>query len=116
MRSRRSDSLRIAITLGDPRGVGPEIAAAAVRSRAAGGDPPHFVFVGPEGTGFESAADEFISIGLWSNSGEAAAGKLAGLAIERATALALSGDVHALVTAPIDKAALNAAGFAYPGH
>jgi 4-hydroxythreonine-4-phosphate dehydrogenase len=114
--SRRSDSLRIAITFGDPRGVGPEIAAAAVRARAAGGSQPSFVFVGPDGTGFESAADEFISIGRWSDGGEVAAGRLAGLAIERATALALSGDVHAVVTGPIDKAALNAGGYAFPGH
>jgi 4-hydroxythreonine-4-phosphate dehydrogenase len=116
MTSRRSDSLRIAVTLGDPRGVGPEIAAAAVRAHAATGAKPTFVFVGPEGTGVESAADEFISIGQWKGGSEAAAGRLAGLAIERATALALSGEVHAVVTAPIDKAALNAGGYAYPGH
>lgn len=36
--------------------------------------------------------------------------------IERAAALALSGEVGAVVTNPINKAALYDAGFAYPGH
>ncbi|MGA9837309.1 MAG: 4-hydroxythreonine-4-phosphate dehydrogenase PdxA, partial [Gemmatimonadaceae bacterium] len=37
-------------------------------------------------------------------------------AIERAVALALAGDVQGIVTAPIDKAALLAGGYDYPGH
>jgi len=36
--------------------------------------------------------------------------------IERAVALALAGDVDAICTAPINKEALNAAGHSYPGH
>ena len=36
--------------------------------------------------------------------------------IEQATKLALAGDVGAVVTNPINKAALYSAGFAYPGH
>ena len=44
------------------------------------------------------------------------AGRLAGLAIERATALALAGDVQGIVTAPIDKHALFAGGYDFPGH
>lgn len=44
------------------------------------------------------------------------AGRLAGLSIERATAEALAGRVDAIVTAPIDKAALWLGGFDYPGH
>jgi 4-hydroxythreonine-4-phosphate dehydrogenase len=38
------------------------------------------------------------------------------LAIERAVQLALAGDVDGIVTAPIDKAALLAGGYDYPGH
>jgi 4-hydroxythreonine-4-phosphate dehydrogenase len=44
------------------------------------------------------------------------AGQLAALAIERAVALALAGDVDGIVTAPIDKHALLAGGYDYPGH
>jgi 4-hydroxythreonine-4-phosphate dehydrogenase len=75
------------------------------------------MFTGPSGTGADSAADEFISVGDWQAGGDARlAGHLAGLAIETATRLALEGKVHGIVTGPIDKAALNAGGYAFPGH
>lgn len=104
---------RLAITLGDPRGIGPEIIATALRD-------PHvrasadFVIVGPSGT--EVATDELV--GPWPGAGAdvAMAGRLAGAAIERATQLALRGEVQGIVTAPIDKAALLAGGYDYPGH
>jgi 4-hydroxythreonine-4-phosphate dehydrogenase len=103
---------RLAITLGDPRGIGPEIVAAAaadarVRARA------ELVIVGPSGS--TVTVDE--TVGEWLPGGSAAlGGRLAGLAIERATALALSGDAHGIVTAPIDKHALFAGGYDFPGH
>jgi 4-hydroxythreonine-4-phosphate dehydrogenase len=103
---------RLAVTLGDPRGIGPEIVAAAlsdarVRSRA------ELVIVGPSGTVVPASEN----IGEWHAGGSAArAGRLAGLAIERATALALAGDVRGIVTAPIDKQALFAGGYDFPGH
>ncbi|MFI5249753.1 MAG: 4-hydroxythreonine-4-phosphate dehydrogenase PdxA, partial [Gemmatimonadales bacterium] len=55
--------------------------------------------------------------GAWSASGSAAAaGSASGQAIERAVQLAMSGAVQGIVTAPIDKAALLAAGYDFPGH
>ncbi|MBK8645176.1 MAG: 4-hydroxythreonine-4-phosphate dehydrogenase PdxA [Gemmatimonadetes bacterium] len=103
----------IAITLGDPRGIGPEIVAKAL------GDPRvaalgSFVLVGPSGTGLEVRHD----VGRWhpGTSSVGDAGRLAGLAIERAVALALAGEVGGIVTAPIDKAALLAGGYDFPGH
>ena len=103
----------LAITLGDPRGIGPEIVRTALadeRVRAA--CVP--TIVGPRGTAV--AAPE--SIGEWdpSSGSAAAAGHLAGLAIERAVALARAGTVQGIVTAPIDKAALLAGGYDHPGH
>ena len=47
---------------------------------------------------------------------EADAGRLAGEAVECAARMALDGNVDGIVTAPIDKAALNAAGYSFPGH
>lgn len=44
------------------------------------------------------------------------AGALAGRAIERAVTLARTGVVSGIVTAPIDKSALLAGGYDYPGH
>ncbi len=103
---------RLALTLGDPRGIGPEIVQAALHDaklRAA----CEVVVVGPEGAG--PAVDE--TVGAWRAGGSpAAAGSLAGRAIERAVALARAGQVAGIVTAPIDKAALLAGGFDFPGH
>jgi 4-hydroxythreonine-4-phosphate dehydrogenase len=44
------------------------------------------------------------------------AGRFAGRAVERAVALALEGAVDGIVTAPLDKAALLAGGYDFPGH
>jgi 4-hydroxythreonine-4-phosphate dehydrogenase len=110
--------LRLAVTLGDPRGIGPEVAAAAARHAHSLPDGPELVFVGPEGTCADGApVQSFHVIGRWDGSGgPELAGALAGRAIDAATAMALDGAVDGIVTAPIDKAALNAGGFAYPGH
>src|SRR5438128_1072430 len=106
--TRRSDQLRLAISLGDPRGIGPEVAGAAARFFASVVDRPHFIFVGPRGTGVEELADEFVPVGTWRSDNDAArAGRVAGQSIELATDLVLSGAAHALVTAPIDKSALH---------
>jgi 4-hydroxythreonine-4-phosphate dehydrogenase len=102
----------VAITLGDPRGIGPEIVARALADPqlAAIAD---FTIVGPTGTAI--APDE--SIGTWNGKGSVAeAGRLAGLAIEHAVRMAVRGDVDGIVTAPIDKAALLAGGYDFPGH
>jgi 4-hydroxythreonine-4-phosphate dehydrogenase len=56
-------------------------------------------------------------VGEWhKGDGSDLAGALSGAAIERAVSLALAGEVQGIVTAPIDKAALLAGGFDYPGH
>lgn len=103
---------RLAVTLGDPRGIGPEIVAKALaddRVRAAA----DLVVIGPRGVGVDVA----VCVGDWSAGQRAAvAGRLAGLAVERAIDLAKAGSVDGLATAPLDKAALLAGGYDYPGH
>jgi len=100
------------MTVGDPRGIGPEIVQKALADPRVG-ERCDVVVVGPSNSGVN--VNE--SIGEWRSGGGAAlAGKLAGLAIERAVQLALSGEVQGIVTAPIDKAALLAGGYDYPGH
>jgi 4-hydroxythreonine-4-phosphate dehydrogenase len=108
MRSRA----RLAITLGDPRGIGAEIIRKALGdSRIAAACEA--VIVGP--SGLEVRPD--ISVGSWHSPGDFAdAGRLAGVAIERAVAMALAGEIDGIVTAPIDKAALFAGGYDFPGH
>jgi len=103
---------RLAVTLGDPRGIGPEVVGKALADPAVRALADVCV-IGPSGAPL--AVDE--SIGSWtSGSGAAAAGKLAGLAIERAVALAQDGQVDGIVTAPLDKSALLQGGYRYPGH
>ncbi|MFI5230326.1 MAG: PdxA family protein [Gemmatimonadales bacterium] len=111
----RADSARrprLAVTLGDVRGIGPEIVAKAA-SDAQVGAAADLVFVGPAGTNVD--VDE--QTGAWtSTSTPADAGRFAGRALERAVALALEGDVDGIVTAPLDKGALLAGGYDFPGH
>ena len=103
---------RLAVTLGDPRGIGPEITSAALRDdrvRAAA----QLVLVGPRGCGM----DVDHAVGDWRTTGSTAgAGAMAGRAVDRAIELALAGEVDGIVTAPLDKAALLAGGFDFPGH
>ncbi len=109
--------MRLAVTLGDPRGIGPEVAAKAAWLLRELPDRPSLLFIGPRGTGADAAADEFLPVGDWeAGAGEQSAGQLAGEAIEEAARLARAGAVHGMVTAPIDKHALHAAGYNYPGH
>ena len=106
------ERIRLAVSLGDPRGIGPEIVRAALA------DPDlvrecELVTVGPEGCGVPVD----VPIGHWSPAcTPAEAGRLAGLAIARVVAMAQEGAVQGIVTAPIDKAALLAGGYDYPGH
>ena len=107
----------LAITLGDPRGIGPEVAVAALHALSTLPDRPNFLLIGPAGTGAQSAADRFLETGTWRPDGDAClAGRVAGRAIEEAARLALAGEVDAIVTGPIDKGALFAAGYPFPGH
>jgi 4-hydroxythreonine-4-phosphate dehydrogenase len=133
---------RLAITMGDPAGVGPEIivkacqalaprlakqemrllvighrsalrAAEAVLGTPAGiaesGDGPNW----PD-LAFLPAGNEREPIRFGQVSAEA--GRFAYLAIERAVELAQAGQVAGIVTAPLNKEALNLAGYHYAGH
>ena len=100
------------MTLGDPRGIGPEIVAKALADPRVG-ERCDILVVGPEGAGVpvDEPVDRWVPEG-----GPAFAGRLAGRAIERAVEMAGAGVVQGIVTAPIDKSALHAGGFPYPGH
>jgi 4-hydroxythreonine-4-phosphate dehydrogenase len=130
----------IALTLGDPAGIGPEIIVKAWHELRAGG--PAFVVVGDylslasasaagasiirrvtapdEAVKAFPAALPVLDIPLRS---PVVAGQPSAMAasaiirwIETAVGLALSNVVSALVTAPIAKAPLYEAGFRFPGH
>ena len=103
---------RLAVTLGDPRGIGSEIVAKMLRDGRAQRDAS-LVVIGPRGT--EVEVNE--PVGEWRrDSTGAQAGRFAGAAIERAVALAQAGAVDGIVTAPIDKSVLPGGGYDFPGH
>ena len=106
-----SSDVRVAVTLGDPRGIGPEVAARGLAAVGAG--PQAAWIVGPA-----ECESDFAGLGRYVAVGGGAGldpGRAAGLAIERAVELALAGEADALVTAPVHKPALAAAGY-HPGH
>ncbi len=108
---------RLAITVGDPRGVGPEIVRKALLDPRVAQLECAWRVVGPDGT--EQDVDD--SVGTWAPTGNALAdaaraGKLAGDAVLIAADLALEGAVQGIVTAPLDKSALLAGGHDFPGH
>ena len=103
---------RLAVTLGDPRGIGPEIVSRAIDDDEVR-HAADWVIVGPENAGLAPA----VSVGKWNPGMTAAdAGRFAGQAVESAVAMAQGGDVRGIVTAPIDKHALSLGGYADPGH
>ncbi len=111
---------RLAVTLGDPRGIGPEITARAL----ADGLSADITLIGADDQIAAIPAARRISVGAWNGgSGESAdhgrtlrAGRIAGHAVETAVRLALERQVDAIVTAPAHKHALHLAGFPWPGH
>ncbi|WP_213774064.1 4-hydroxythreonine-4-phosphate dehydrogenase PdxA [Bradyrhizobium sp. dw_78] len=133
----------LAITMGDPAGIGPEIilkACARLRDRLETSDLKLLIIgsgralqqaerqlaaginIAPVGVddadwpnlAFLQADDESEAIqpGILSADG----GRFAYKAVEQGVRLALSGRVGGIVTAPLNKEALNKAGYHYPGH
>lgn len=125
----------IALTCGDPSGIGPEIAAKA-RARLGAdlpffwiGDPAHL----PQGTRWTEiarpgdayrVAGDTLAVLRHDFPAVAAPGRPAPenaaaviAVVARAVALAMAGEAGAICTAPINKKALkDGAGFAFPGH
>jgi 4-hydroxythreonine-4-phosphate dehydrogenase len=113
-----SDRVRLGVTLGDPRGIGPEITAAVL----AAGVEADITLIGAREQIGDLPAARHEAVGTWRDPGPVArpravdAGLVAGRSVERAAQLALAGEVDAIVTAPIEKHALHLAGFPFPGH
>ena len=115
----------IAVTMGDPCGIGPEI---LLKAFAQSPDPDTLIAVGdpdwlsaearrlglPVPARIERATriDGQLEMGRV----DPRAGDAAWRSIVHATRLALDGSVRAIVTAPISKEAMQAAGHVYPGH
>ncbi len=133
----------LVLTMGEPAGIGGEIALQAWRDRSAHAIPPFFAIDDParlaalaEALGLDVPVREIGEPGDCARAYASALPVLAQrlprkpvagspdpanasaviAAIERATALVRNGQAGAMVTNPIHKETLYAAGFAYPGH
>jgi len=95
---------RVAITIGDPAGIGPEIAAKAAA------DPRVLELCTPVLYG------RIYTPGVRAGTLSAEAGRTAYGAIVAAVEDAIAGDVDAIATAPINKAAFALAGLPWRGH
>lgn len=131
----------IAITMGDPGGIGPEVVVKAVAAGVGRCCTP--LVIGDAGIINEACRLSKVRLKIMtvSHAAEtqpgpdvinvmniksrlssargvptAAAGRAIIRYLERAVELALRGDVRGIVTAPISKESLNRAGYAWPGH
>jgi 4-hydroxythreonine-4-phosphate dehydrogenase len=116
----RAVSDRIAITCGDPAGIGPEIIASWLAANPA--EAAASAVVGPAGwlAGLDTPAQK-IPVGI--EDYRATAGRpdgegslVAWAALERAAKLCAAGEFAGVVTAPISKERMAAIGWEYPGH
>lgn len=105
-------SRRIAVTLGDPRGIGPEVMPRAVEALLPSLQTQRVLLLGPRG--MDPGVAPYEDMGEWDGT-EAGAGTLTAAAIERGVELAREGRVGALVTGPSHKPALRKAGWNVPG-
>jgi 4-hydroxythreonine-4-phosphate dehydrogenase len=140
---RAMDAPLIAVTMGDPAGIGPEIVARTFADPGFG-DEGGALVVGdsamleravrllglplgvnaihePEEAGFEPGAVDVLAVGelpddLPFGELDARAGDAAFRYVEKATELASAGGVGAIATAPLNKEAMHLAGHRYPGH
>jgi 4-hydroxythreonine-4-phosphate dehydrogenase len=133
----------IAVTMGDPAGIGPEIIARTFADPGFRGDNRAFVvgdptmleraakllelplrvdaIAEPEEAAFEPGVVDVLAVGelpedLPFGELDARAGDAAFRYLEKAIGLASGGRVAAIATAPLNKEAMHLAGHKYPGH
>ena len=131
---RRAGPIRIAITTGEPAGVGPELTAAALAGASVHWPDAQFVVLGDSAL-IESRAKaanvdwaavlvsqpvqvEHVALAVPAKPGklDAANGRYVLALLDRAIDGAVAGDFDAIVTAPLQKSTINDAGVPFTGH
>ncbi|MGA0368411.1 MAG: 4-hydroxythreonine-4-phosphate dehydrogenase PdxA [Kiritimatiellia bacterium] len=115
--------LRLGISIGDPNGIGPEVALKAWAREA---DPDIFLIGDPDL--IRSGAEKFglplppvmespvrFPEACWGEC-SAEAGQASAAWVEKGIQACQQGDLHGLITAPINKQAWDRAGIGFPGH
>jgi 4-hydroxythreonine-4-phosphate dehydrogenase len=119
---------RLALTVGDPAGIGPEIVLKALASASC--PPAEWVVYGPlalleersrrfslpAAATLAAAAVDVETAPLALGRVSAEGGRAAAAAVQAAVADALAGRLAGIVTAPLHKESLRAAGHPWPGH
>ncbi|MEX3830667.1 4-hydroxythreonine-4-phosphate dehydrogenase PdxA [Paraburkholderia sp. BR14263] len=131
---RRAGPIRIAITTGEPAGVGPELTAAALAGASAHWPDAQFVVLGDsallEARAQAASVDwaavlanqpvqvEHVALATPAKPGklDAANGRYVLALLDRAIDGALAGEFDAIVTAPLQKSTINDAGVPFTGH
>lgn len=120
--------VKIALTMGDPAGIGPEIIARILAGNRWRGRADFVVYGAPEVIEFNrkkfAPQTEFKVCGttelrmadIQPGAASATDGRAAYDTITRATLDAIAGKVDAIVTAPMNKLAVNLAGIPFTGH
>ncbi len=120
---------RIAVSIGDPNGVGPEVFLKCFSNDSL----TNQVELIPVGSGsvldyyrkllnIKGSNDLLVDVDeptgfkLTPGKLDSCAGALSMISVERATDMCLAGEVQAMVTCPISKEAISAAGYNFPGH
>lgn len=98
------NKIRIGITTGDPKGVGPEIVQSAL------------TYFAKEEQSNLIELQTFGELQHLKNLSDWEAGSIAAASIRESVKAAMSNRIDAIVTAPINKKRLSAAGISYPGH
>lgn len=106
---------RVAVTLGDPRGIGPEVALSALRRFARESDAALTVVTPLGAFGDRELEQEIAAYASRTRKDDAEGGGASVGSIEKAVEGALAGRFHAVVTAPVHKPSLKAAGWDVPG-
>ena len=107
---------RLLVTLGDPRGIGPEVTARALSVLRDEMSDLEVTLFGRDPRGALTGLDLEAASEVDFDGSPRSAGSVAGRAIEAAVEAALAGHGDAIVTAPIHKPALREAGWSEPGH
>ncbi|MCB9557026.1 MAG: 4-hydroxythreonine-4-phosphate dehydrogenase PdxA [Deltaproteobacteria bacterium] len=118
---------RIAISFGDPAGIGPEVVLRALADAPRGPIvfgaraslervAERFDLPWPQNVAFIDIDPDRLSEQVVLGESGAAAGRLQLAALEAATDAVLAGEADALCTAPVTKASMVQVGFGYPGH
>src|SRR5262249_5265336 len=95
----------IGVTLGDPKGIGPEVVREALSSRKVKSVCETLLF--GDTTYYDWKRARRLT--------PAQCGRLSGYYVEEAARSVLRGNIDAIATAPISKAHLNLGGYRYPG-